>query len=137
MPDLASAVRDFVADTDVEHGPVETWNSGGTAGILDQERAKASFIVEKLTNYIDGGEKNTARRRFIMESTSDLDDLGSSSQKYDSERNGKNGSIAKVCVGSTNCHMSLLFIFNVGCAQKQFKHSGSLTNVLWGNGRQD
>jgi len=41
-------------------------NSGGTADILPMERKKASFQVEKLTNFLDGGEEKTARRRFII-----------------------------------------------------------------------
>jgi hypothetical protein len=39
----------------------------GTAHILPEERAKATFDVELLTNYLDGGKKNTLRRRnFIV-----------------------------------------------------------------------
>lgn len=85
----------FKGDTDVQHSSTESWNSGGTAGILDTERAKASFDVETLTNFMDGGKKNTQNRRFIMSSTEDLEDIGSSSKKHDTAREGKGGSIAK------------------------------------------
>jgi len=45
---------------------IESRVSGGTADVLPQERAKASFSLEKLTNYLDGGEDKTKRRRFIL-----------------------------------------------------------------------
>ena len=45
----------------------ESWTSGGTAHFLPQERANASFDVELLTNYLDGGKADTFRRRnFIL-----------------------------------------------------------------------
>ena len=41
--------------------------SGGTAHILPAERAKATFDVEKLTNWWDGGSsEDTSRRRWIQ-----------------------------------------------------------------------
>ncbi|KAI9139907.1 FAD binding domain-containing protein, partial [Paraphysoderma sedebokerense] len=48
---------------------VESLESGGTASVLTQERAKATFDVEKLTNALDGGVENTKRRRFILSPT--------------------------------------------------------------------
>ena len=45
---------------------VQSWNSGGTAGELPAERAKATFNVPKLTNVLDGGPENTERRHFIL-----------------------------------------------------------------------
>lgn len=33
----------------------ESRNSGGTANVLPEERAKASFDIEKMTNVLDGG----------------------------------------------------------------------------------
>ena len=45
---------------------VESRNSGGTAHILPEERKKATFEIEKLTNVFDGGPEKTKRRRFII-----------------------------------------------------------------------
>lgn len=59
------------------------------------ERAKASFDRETMTNFIDGGKKETFRRRWIASSTEDLDDTGGSSEKYDLERQGKGGAVAE------------------------------------------
>lgn len=43
-----------------------SYNSGGTAQVLVDERKKASFNVDLLTNILDGGSKEaTARKRFI------------------------------------------------------------------------
>jgi len=44
----------------------ESWNSGGTADILPNERKKATFDVVKLTNILDGGPEKTKRRHFIL-----------------------------------------------------------------------
>lgn len=57
---------------------VESRNSGGTAHILPEERKKASFEIEKLTNVFDGGPEKTKRRRFIISPSEDLD----ASNKY-------------------------------------------------------
>jgi hypothetical protein len=43
-------------------------NSGGTANALDEERKKCSFDVETMTNCLDGGKDQTARRRFFQRS---------------------------------------------------------------------
>lgn len=43
----------------------ESGSCGGTAHILPNERQKASFDVLQLTYVIDGGPKQTARRRWI------------------------------------------------------------------------
>ena len=59
------------------------------------ERAKASFDGETMTNFIDGGKKETFRRRWIASSTEGLDDAGGSSEKYDLERSGKGGAVAE------------------------------------------
>lgn len=48
---------------------VESRNSGGTEGILENERKLATFIVEQMTNYLDGGVENTKRKRFIRSPT--------------------------------------------------------------------
>ena len=40
--------------------------SGGTADELPLERKKASFDVETMTNCLDGGKDQTARRRFFQ-----------------------------------------------------------------------
>lgn len=50
--------------------------SGGTSDILPSERARATFPIEKLTNYLDGGVEGTKRRRFILTPTKDLDASG-------------------------------------------------------------
>ena len=42
--------------------------SGGTANELPLERKKASFDVETMTNCLDGGKDQTARRRFFQRS---------------------------------------------------------------------
>jgi hypothetical protein len=42
--------------------------SGGTADELPLERKKASFDVEMMTNCLDGGKDQTARRRFFQRS---------------------------------------------------------------------
>ena len=52
----------------------ESWESGGTADELPRgrfrahllERAKATFNVEHLTNFLDGSVEKTERRRFIL-----------------------------------------------------------------------
>ena len=43
--------------------------SGGTADELPLERKKCSFDVETMTNCLDGGKDQTARRRFFQKST--------------------------------------------------------------------
>jgi len=48
---------------------METRNSGGTEGILDKERKLATFIIEQMTNYLDGGIEKTKRKRFIRSPT--------------------------------------------------------------------
>jgi acyl-CoA oxidase len=44
----------------------ESWSSGGTAGELPAERAKATFDVVKMTNWLDGGAERTEKRRWIL-----------------------------------------------------------------------
>jgi len=56
--------------------------SGGTAGVLPAERAKATFGVESLINVLDGGPDMTKRRRFIMSPSAGID----LSDKYNWER---------------------------------------------------
>ena len=46
-----------------------SWNSGGTAGALDAERAKASFPREIMTNLLDGSAEMTKKRRWIVSQT--------------------------------------------------------------------
>lgn len=50
---------------------VESPTSGGTAGVLPAERAKASFDIVKLTNLLDGGPEATKRRRWILSAAND------------------------------------------------------------------
>ena len=52
---------------------MDSKNSGGTAHILPQERKKATFIVEKLTNIFDGGIEKTKKRRFILSPNTGID----------------------------------------------------------------
>jgi hypothetical protein len=40
--------------------------SGGTAHILPNERAKATFKTDDLINFLDGGKENTQRKKFIQ-----------------------------------------------------------------------
>eukprot|EP01088_Endostelium_zonatum_P011412 TRINITY_DN25544_c0_g1_i1.p1 TRINITY_DN25544_c0_g1~~TRINITY_DN25544_c0_g1_i1.p1 ORF type:complete len:501 (-),score=105.77 TRINITY_DN25544_c0_g1_i1:98-1600(-) len=54
-------------------GTVESRTCGGTGGMLDAERKKATFDVLKLTHLLDGGPKKTKRRHFILSPTKDLD----------------------------------------------------------------
>lgn len=49
-----------------------TKESGGTSTVLDEERKRASFVIEKMTNILDGGEKKTQRRRFILSPTKEI-----------------------------------------------------------------
>jgi cytochrome b involved in lipid metabolism len=68
---------------DLAGSTTQSWNSGGTAGELPAERAKASFSVEKLTNLIDGGEDNTKRRRYILAPIARMESI----DKYNMTRN--------------------------------------------------
>jgi hypothetical protein len=63
----------------------ESWNSGvsclclfsivntntlqGTADILAEELTRATFAVEKMTNFLDGGVDKTKKRRWIVSQT--------------------------------------------------------------------
>eukprot|EP01052_Picozoa_sp_SAG31_P012512 SAG31_NODE_733_length_12491_cov_7.073112_17_plen_131_part_00 len=90
MPDAA-----FVADTaDLQPSEHPSWNSGGTAGILPAERAKATFDVEIMTNLLDGGVEETERRRFIVGAGADATKTLLSPEKYDMQRGGADGAIA-------------------------------------------
>jgi cytochrome b involved in lipid metabolism len=74
----------YECDTkDVAGSTTQSWNSGGTAGELPAERAKASFDIEKLTNLIDGGVDNTKRRRYILAPLSRMESI----DKYNMTRN--------------------------------------------------
>ena len=44
---------------------VESLTSGGTAGILDKERAGVTFSIGDLTDEINGGKEGTKRRKFV------------------------------------------------------------------------
>ncbi len=50
----------------------QSLKSGGTAHILPNERKKATFNVEELIHFLNGGEDQTKRRKFI-ESSVDTD----------------------------------------------------------------
>ena len=56
--------------------PSETQSriSGGTTGVLPKERAKASFNVENMINFLNGGKELTKRRKFIEKAISDNPD---------------------------------------------------------------
>ena len=43
----------------------ESRTSGGTADILPAERKKASFNVEEMIHFLNGGRENTKRRKFF------------------------------------------------------------------------
>jgi flavocytochrome c len=60
----------------LEPGDVQTRNSGGTAQELPRERAKSTFDVSKMTNFLDGGEEETKRRRFITSPNLGVDASG-------------------------------------------------------------
>ena len=93
----SAAVTDGIA-TDTEGlvgSETPSWNSGGTAGALPAERARASFDVEKMINILDGGEEETKKRRWII----GAGDIVASSElfgaaKYDLPRDGPDGAIA-------------------------------------------
>jgi len=53
-----------------------SFNSGGTASVLPAERARASFEVEKMTNFLDGGADRTKKRRWIISQTLNDEYLG-------------------------------------------------------------
>ncbi len=54
---------------EVKPSTVESRISGGTAGVLPAERARATFNVETLIHFLDGGPEQTKRRRFIVKQT--------------------------------------------------------------------
>ena len=51
----------------------ESITCGGTAGVLDAERKRATFDVQKLTHVLDGGPEKTKRRYFIISPTKNVD----------------------------------------------------------------
>lgn len=86
----------FEADTEnVKVSKVSNWNSGGTNEILQEERKNCSFDIEKMTNFLDGGKKQTIRRRWITGSTEDLESEAGTFKRFDLDRAGKRGAIAK------------------------------------------
>lgn len=52
----SKAVKSWPPVADVRPGPNQSWYSGGTTDELPQERSKASFNPESLTNVMDGGK---------------------------------------------------------------------------------
>ena len=44
----------------------QSWTNGGTSHILDGERSKATFDIDKMTNILDGGAEFTTKRRWIQ-----------------------------------------------------------------------
>lgn len=44
----------------------ESRNSGGTMGMLDKERAKATFDVKKMIDFLNGGPEATKKKKFIL-----------------------------------------------------------------------
>ena len=67
MPQLPVRVaRDKVPGLGLEPSSTPSRTSGGTAGELPAERAKASFDVTAMTHVIDGGAANTERRKWIQ-----------------------------------------------------------------------
>jgi hypothetical protein len=74
---LKSGYRTKMPEVDAEEERRFMETSQG--GMLDVERARASFDVEKLTNLIDGGAEETRRRRSVrgaIESDSMMDSRG-------------------------------------------------------------
>eukprot|EP01065_Artemidia_motanka_P037993 TRINITY_DN46877_c0_g1_i1.p1 TRINITY_DN46877_c0_g1~~TRINITY_DN46877_c0_g1_i1.p1 ORF type:complete len:749 (+),score=239.42 TRINITY_DN46877_c0_g1_i1:75-2249(+) len=63
----AGVTRDSMVQEGVTPG------EGGTAGILSAEREKTSFRVEDMMQFLDGGRKNTAKRRWIYNSHKDAE----------------------------------------------------------------
>lgn len=51
----------------------KSWSSGGTAGILPAERARAQFDSEKMKVILAGSARNVARRKFIGSPVEDYD----------------------------------------------------------------
>ena len=62
---VAAAPARTLIDPRTESSTCQSWHSGGTAGVLPAERARASFETEAMTHIYDGGKKETDRRRFI------------------------------------------------------------------------
>ena len=52
-------------DTAVQVALPQTPECGGTNHLLPNERQRATFDVTKVTNFLDGDERQTARRRWI------------------------------------------------------------------------
>ncbi len=77
----AAATSSAPAKTEGNHGitgPLvpsnqQSLNSGGTADILPNERKNATFDITKMTNVLDGGVKQTARRKFIYSPLKNVD----------------------------------------------------------------
>lgn len=44
----------------------ESRNSGGTQGVLDKEREKATFEVKKMIDFLNGGPEATKKKKFIL-----------------------------------------------------------------------
>ena len=64
QPSSSQALPEFAAG--LAPSDTQSRNSGGTAHILPAERAQGSFDVQKMINFIDGGEEKTKRRRWIL-----------------------------------------------------------------------
>lgn len=81
--DEFDGTEEYVPDTDgLAAGEEEAWNCGGTAGELPRERKRASFVVETLTDVLNGGPDGTKRRRFILKPLQAIDN----SDKYNMSR---------------------------------------------------
>jgi len=75
-PTSPSGKSSSLVDEQLQPSNIESRVSGGTADMLPKERAKASFNVEKLTHYLDGGEEKTKKRRFILSPQAQADEWG-------------------------------------------------------------
>lgn len=81
-PSTTSTASSVPSIADLKPSDTQSWNSGGTAHELPEERKKASFNIELLTNVLDGGPENTKRRRFILKPLLNID----AKDKYNMDR---------------------------------------------------
>ena len=66
MGDHSYRVLKDIGGSELTPSEVQSWSSGGTAGILPAERKKATFDTSKMTAAIYGGEENVRKRRFVL-----------------------------------------------------------------------
>eukprot|EP01060_Flectonema_neradi_P010575 TRINITY_DN17658_c0_g1_i1.p1 TRINITY_DN17658_c0_g1~~TRINITY_DN17658_c0_g1_i1.p1 ORF type:complete len:723 (+),score=185.67 TRINITY_DN17658_c0_g1_i1:67-2235(+) len=66
MGDHSYQVPKDIGGPELIPSEVQSWSSGGTAGILPAERKKATFDVAKMTSVIYGGDENVKKRKFVL-----------------------------------------------------------------------